>query len=146
VWLGEALNKDRLQTKKIREQWKENAETLLRFGDILIRIGIFTALAYGIYYAIKLFMSMSHGAAFVLGRGQPYDMLVNALVAFLCMGIAGTVVENQFEKKKFRMGGIIALAIGAVLLVIAQIAGLILLLGGFITLLSVELRRSAISF
>jgi Na+/melibiose symporter-like transporter len=146
VWLGEAMNKDRLRTKKLREQWKENAGTLLRFGDILIRVGIFATLVYGIYYAMKLFIAMSHGATFVLGRGQPYDMLVNALITFLCMGIAGTVVEHQFGKKKFRLGGIMALAIGAVLLVIAQIAGLILILGGFITLLSVELRRPANSF
>ena len=140
------MGEERFKVRQLREQWKESAESLLRLSNILIGIGIFAALAYGIYYAIKLFMAMAHGVPFILGRGQPYNMLVSTLITFSCMGILGTLVEYQFGKKKFRLGGVIALSIGAVLLVTAQIAGLILLIGGFITLLAVELRRPAIAF
>jgi len=128
------------------KQWKDTADTLLQSGDILLRIGLFAALVYGIYYSINLVLTMSYGQSFILGRGRPFDMLINALITFSCMGVLGFLAERQFHEKKIRQGGILALAMGAVLLVTAQIAGFIILGGGFITLLAVELKRPWVTF
>ena len=140
------LKGDKPKREKLVKQWKDTADTLLQSGDILLRIGVFAALVYGVYYSINLVVSMSQGYPFVLGRGKPFDMLINALITFSCMGVMGILAERQFHEKKFRQGGILALAIGAVLLVSAQIAGLIILGGGFIMLLAVELKRPWVTF
>lgn len=134
------------EKKKIRYYWEDIANLLLQFGDILIRIGIFVALVYGIYYAIRLFLIMLEGTPFILGRGQPFNTLMYSLITFLCMGIVSILVERRFYEKKFRCAGIIAVAMGAILLVTAQIAGLITLIGGFIILFAVELKRPPITF
>jgi hypothetical protein len=134
------------EVKRARDYWKDSANLLLQFGDILIRIGIFITLAYGIYYAIELFIIMLGGEPFILGRGRPFSMLIHSLITFLCMGIVSILAERRLSEKKFRHAGIIAVIIGAILLVTAPIAGLIILIGGFIVLLAMELKRPPITF
>ncbi|MEM2783780.1 MAG: hypothetical protein QXF09_03030 [Nitrososphaerota archaeon] len=134
------------EVKKVRDYWKDSANLLLQSGDILIRIGIFMTLVYGIYYAIKLFMMIVEGEPFIIGRGQTFDMLIHSLITFLCMGIVSILAERRFSEKKFRHAGIIAVTMGAILLVTAPIAGLIILIGGFIVLLAMELKRPPITF
>ncbi|MEM2927884.1 MAG: hypothetical protein QXP60_02785 [Nitrososphaerota archaeon] len=140
------LGEKKTEEKRVRDYWKDSANLLLQFGDILIRIGIFATLVYGIYYAIKLFMMIVEGKPFILGSGQTFNMLIHSLITFVCMGIVSILAERRFSEKKFRHAGIIAVTMGAILLVTAPIAGLIILIGGFIVLLAMELKRPPITF
>ncbi|MEM1575042.1 MAG: hypothetical protein QW755_04145 [Nitrososphaerota archaeon] len=91
-------------------------------------------------------MMIVEGKPFILGSGQTFNMLIHSLITFICMGIVSILAERRFGEKKFRHAGIIAVTMGAILLVTAPIAGLIILIGGFIVLLAMELKRPPITF
>lgn len=70
----------------------------------------------------------------------------DSIITFGHLAILYRFVKNRIADKNFRIGGLIALIVGAILLVVTSIAGFIMIFGGFFIILAVELRRPSASF
>jgi hypothetical protein len=135
----------RADGKPLVESWNEVASSLLRWGDMLIRFGVFLALVYGTYYAISAGVQVINGEAVSIGS-KPLSYLINAVITFICITILSRIVERKIANKSFRVGGLAALIVGAILLVVATVSGFIIIFGGFFVILAVEIRRPSASF
>ncbi|MEM4522284.1 MAG: hypothetical protein QW738_03600, partial [Nitrososphaeria archaeon] len=111
----------------------------------LIRIGVFLALVYGVYHAIYAGWRILNGTPIHIGS-EPLTSIIDSIITFCCLAILYRFVEKRIASKSFRIGGLIALIVGAILLVVASIAGFIIIFGGFFIILAVELRRPSASF
>ncbi|MEM3384042.1 MAG: hypothetical protein QW134_00735 [Nitrososphaeria archaeon] len=131
--------------KTLAESWNELGNLLLKIGDALIRIGVFLALVYGVYHAIYAGWRILNGAPIHIGS-DPLTSIVDSIITFGCLAILYRFVEKRIASKSFRIGGLVALIVGAILLVVASIAGFIIIFGGFFIILAVELRRPSASF
>ncbi|MBC7091970.1 MAG: hypothetical protein H5T50_08725 [Nitrososphaeria archaeon] len=132
-------------SKTFLESWNDLGNILLKVGDALIRIGVFLALVYGVYHAIYAGWKILNGAPVHIGS-EPITSIINSIITFVCLAILYRFVERKISSKSFRIGGLAALIVGAILLVVASIAGFIIIFGGFFIILAVEIRRPAASF
>ncbi len=132
-------------SKTFLESWNDLGNILLKVGDALIRIGIFLALIYGVYHAIYAGWKILNGAPVHIGS-EPITSIINSIITFVCLAIFYRFVERKISSKSFRIGGLAALIVGAILLVVASIAGFIIIFGGFFIILAVEIRRPSASF
>jgi len=131
--------------KSFLESWNEIAGSLLRWGDMLIRFGIFLALVYGVYYAINAGILIINGSTLRIGS-EPLSNLIDSIITFVCITFLSRVAEHKLASGSFRTGGLVALIIGAVLLVVAAVSGFVIIFGGFFVVLAVEIRRPQVKF
>lgn len=139
------MEMDLAKGKPFFESWDELAGSLLRWGDMLIRFGVFLALVYGVYYAIHAGILIINGEALGIGS-KPLSSLVDSIITFFCITFLSRVAERKLASRSFRTGGLAALIIGAILLVVAAAAGFVIIFGGFFVILAVEIRRPSARF
>jgi hypothetical protein len=131
--------------KPFIESWSELASSILRWGDILIRFGIFLALVYGVYYAINAGILILNGSTLSIGS-KPLSNLIDSIITFVCITFLSRIAERKLASGSFRTGGLVALIIGAILLVVAAVSGFVIIFGGFFVVLAVEIRRPQVKF
>ena len=131
--------------KTFLESWGDLGNILLKVGDALIRIGVFLALVYGVYHAIYAGWKILNGAPIYIGS-EPITSIIDSIITFCCLAVLYRFVEKKISSKSFRIGGLAALIVGAILLVVASIAGFIIIFGGFFIILAVEIHRPSASF
>ncbi|MEM0334945.1 MAG: hypothetical protein QXT33_00860 [Thermofilum sp.] len=122
--------------------WVQTAQNLIRVGEISVRVGVLTAVVYGIYWSLKFALEY-----FAHPSGLPprifTEYIILAVIAFAGAAFALYTHEHYCRASRFRMAGLSSLVAAAVLLIPALIAGLLVLLGGLALYIGSEIFHVA---
>lgn len=111
------------------DSWIQTARNLIRLGEISVRVGVLTAVVYGIYWSLKFaFEYLQHPSGLPPKAFIEYIPL--AVIAFAGAALTLYAHEHYCKANRFRMAGLTSLIAAAVLLIPALIAGILVLVGG----------------
>ena len=116
--------------------WSETAKNIIRWGEIVVRVGSLTAIVYGIYWSLRVTLEYLHAPALRLSH---LEQMLFALLSFAGAAIVMLTREHFCRLGKFRSAGLISLVSAAVLLVPALVAGIIMLFGGLLLYVGAEI-------
>lgn len=111
--------------------WVRTYEAFVRGGEVAVRIGALIAIAFGLFWALKLALTV------VGGEIPPWpwpkeviEQIIYSVLSFAGAALTSTLVDRYVRNGKFRLGGLVALGVGAVLIIPALIAAVVLIVGG----------------
>lgn len=117
-----------MEDKGAESPWVKTYEAFVRGGEVVVRIGAIIAVAFGLFWALKLALNVVGGDVPPLPKA--IEQIVYSVLSFVGAVLSSTLVDRYVKDGKFRLGGLVALIVGAVLIIPALIAGVFLIVGG----------------
>ena len=111
---------------------------LTRAGSILVRIGAYIAIVYGIFFLGRLVQFIDLKPDLIL-KSESISLLISIAISFICAATLLEFVGSHIIEKKYQLAAITSIIVGYILLLFAVVSGIFVIVGGFLILLSTEL-------
>lgn len=128
-----------MRERKAESPWVKTYEALVKGGEVAVRIGAFIAVAFGLYWAFRLTLRVVGGEV----PPEAAKQIIYSILSFAGAALTSTLVDRYVKDGKFRLGGLVALSVGAVLIIPALIAGVVLIVGGVLLYAGAEVLAAS---
>lgn len=130
-----------MEDEGVESPWVRTYEAFVRGGEVVVRIGAIIAVAFGLFWALRLALDVVGGN--VPPFPEAVEQIIYSVLSFAGATLSSTLVDRYVKDGKFRLGGLVALIVGAVLIIPALIAGVVLIVGGVLLYAGAEVLAAS---